>query len=83
MPVYSIEIEIAATLYVRANSVAEAKTAAAKLKWQSPAVPKFDGGTVEFCEKRYSDPDLPKVSLSPAMTIQGMYDGSEIEKVHP
>jgi hypothetical protein len=35
---------------------------------------------VEITGNPYSDPDLPDVSLSPAMTIHGVWPGAQVEE---
>ena len=73
MGVYRIEVDIKATAYVRADSPAEAQA----------MLLAHDGHGIEFASRdqpiseemwisgrQYDDPDLPALSLSPAMTLR-------------
>ena len=70
MPIYSITVTVYATAYVRAGSPEEAKAKAAAL--ENHALEVADAGSeVAISGLKLSDPDLPDVSLSPAMTVIG------------
>lgn len=70
MPIYSIAVTIYATAYVRAGSSAEAKAKVAAL--ENDVLEVADAGSeVAISGLKLSDPDLPDVSLSPAMTVIG------------
>lgn len=79
MPVYSIEVQVAATAYIRAKNPAEAMEKAKALKDSSPDI-LDSGGDVPVSGARLDSSDLPEVSLSPAMTILGIWPGAEIEQ---
>jgi hypothetical protein len=69
MNVYSIDFPIHATAYIKAGSQAEAiEIAKRSLAGQFINVVD-DAGDVEFSDLPMTDPSLPEVSLSPAMTI--------------
>jgi hypothetical protein len=70
MNLYSTEIRICATLYVKANSPEEALEKAAKFATDAPF--EFEGQ--EVSDKGYDDPSLPEISLSPAMSGHGLWD---------
>lgn len=80
MKIYAIEMKVCATAYVRAESPGDALRTAAGLALSSPAI-QDAFGTVPVSGKCYSSPDLPDVSLSPAMTIWGIWDGAKAEQV--
>lgn len=70
MPIYSIAVTVYATAYIRAGSPEEAKAKAAAL--ENHALEVVDAGSeVAISGLRLSDPALPDVSLSPAMTVIG------------
>lgn len=70
MSIYSITVTVYATVYVRAGSPEEAKAKAAAL--ENHALEIADAGSeVAISGLKLSDPDLPDVSLSPAMTLVG------------
>lgn len=70
MKLYSVDVAICATAYIKADSHAEALAAARELYLASPDI-LDSGGDLPVSGTRYSDPDLPDVSLSPAMTCYG------------
>ena len=70
MNVYSVDIEIVATLYIKAENEEEALL---KAKPMSEAMFDLDNSSI-FSGLSFDHPDLPEVSLSPAMTGQGYYD---------
>jgi hypothetical protein len=76
MNVYSIDVRVYATAYIKANSAEEALEIAKGLK--DSALEVDDAGSdVEISGAMLDDPDLPDVSLSPAMTVVGPDDGDE------
>jgi hypothetical protein len=68
MNLYSIEMRVVATAYIKANNATEAMAKAKMLHGDGLEVADA-GSEVAICGMRYSDPNLPEVSLSPAMTI--------------
>lgn len=73
---YSIDVRVVATAYIRADSAEEATRIAREMKDSTLEVdPHTSGGDVEVSGLQFDDPDLPDVSLSPAMTIVGPYEG--------
>lgn len=73
MPVWSIDVKITGTAYVRANSAREARR---KLPDQFDGEPYLglemrEGGAGDFeiSGADFDDPTLPELSLSPAMTV--------------
>jgi len=74
MNLYSIEVKVCATVYVKANSEAEAM---ARLKaegncWDLDA-------SMDVSELEFNNPALPEISVSPAMTCYGPWndDGTD------
>ena len=67
MTLYRIEVTLAATAYVQAESEEDAIAKTKRMAQGSPdieAAAEFD-----FCDLQFDDPDLPEWSLSPAMTL--------------
>jgi hypothetical protein len=74
---YSIDLKVCATAYIKADNAAEAMEKARKLNRRSV----FADGTeidIPVSEVEYANPDLPEISVAPAMTIHGVW--SEIEE---
>lgn len=69
MNVYSIDIRLAATAYIKAGSKAEALAKAKSLHGDCLNLEDPTQSDVEISARRYDDPDLPEVSLSPVMTL--------------
>ena len=66
MQLYIIDVTVHATAYIQANSAEDARSKAkAMLKDTSLEV----DGDERISGARFDDPNLPEVSLSPAMTI--------------
>lgn len=77
MNVYSIDLKVAATAYVRASSKQEAIAA---LKDELCAFG-TDIADFEVSSRRLNDPDLPDISLSPAMSVWGPWgDWNDMEQ---
>lgn len=74
MKVYRIDMMVAATACIKAKSKNEAFEIARGLKNDSPSI-QDHAGEIEVIGLRFDDPDLPDVSLSPAMTIHGVWPG--------
>lgn len=68
MPIYSIAVTIYATAYVRAGTPEEAKVKAANLENLALEV-EDRASEVPISGLQLSDPALPDISLSPAMTV--------------
>lgn len=81
MKLWSIDIKICATAYIKAETEEEAMKIANDLKNNGLELDEQDGETPISC-KQYSDPDLPDVSLSPAMTLYGPWEESTPDCVH-
>lgn len=69
---WGVDVRVYATVYVRAGSADEALAIARGLELSTIEVD--GGGDVEVSGLSFDDPDLPDVSLSPAMTIVGPDD---------
>ena len=71
---WGVDVIVYATAYIRAGSADEALTIARGLK---RSVIEVEGdGDLAVLDLSYDDPDLPDVSLSPAMTVAGPVDGA-------
>lgn len=84
MPVYSIEVTIKATVYIKAFDRDEALE---KARDQLPnATLEVRGSThnsqVEVTDKNFDDPELPEVSLLPSMIILPLDENLEAEGVY-
>lgn len=77
---YSIDVQICGTAYIKANSMKEAR---AKLKEiEGCGLEVADGSESGLVSgRRYNDPLLPNISLSPAMTIHGKFARATVELV--
>lgn len=69
MKVYRIEMQVCATAYIKASSEDRALAKAKKLADTELMV---DGLMISSAQ--FDNPDLPEVSLSPAMTIHGPWE---------
>lgn len=72
MSLYRVEVKICATAYVKANNPTEAIKKATALSGSSPDI-LDSGGEVPVSGAKFDDPALPEISLSPAMTIHGVW----------
>lgn len=77
MKVYSVDIKLAATVYVRADNAKEARRMASNF---SKNCFEFRGEDISSLE--FDDPRLPDVSLSPAMTGHGIWPEQQVEVVY-
>ena len=77
MKLYSVDIPIVATAYIKAASSEEALSKAQKLRNLSLELSEDPNQEIPICGKPFDDPDLPEVSLSPAMTICRLPDGTD------
>jgi hypothetical protein len=78
MTIYSIDLKVAATAYVRANSKEEAIQA---LKDEISDRYGTDIVDFEVSELRLDSEELPDISLSPVMTVWGPWgDWNDMEK---
>lgn len=68
MNVYRIEMKVAVTMYVKANSEAEARKLAAHYECTEVGLGSHDT-YVPVSGRPFYDPDLPDVSLSPVGTL--------------
>ena len=67
---YSVDVRVFATAYIRAESVEEAKAKALEgLDGQQIYLATGDEQAVPVSGERYDSPDLPEVSLSPVATL--------------
>lgn len=78
MDIYSIDIRITATAYIRASSEAHARTLANGLTGDCLEVAGVGQSEVAISGLPFDHPELPDVSLSPAMTIWGAQGVAEI-----
>lgn len=73
MKVYSLDVKVWATAYIKANNEEEALRKAKTLA--GAYINEQDGiGEVEISGLSYNNPELPEISLSPAMTIGEIED---------
>ncbi len=76
MNVYSIDVKIVATVYIKAATEEAAKAIfdANLLEGQGGEVPTNDGtgiGDIPVSGRQYDDPELPEWCLSPAISFYG------------
>jgi hypothetical protein len=75
---YAVDLKLCATAYIKARNSAEAMSIAKSLANQSPSLLDSEGD-IPVSGLQYRDPALPDVSLSPAMTIHGVWEGGTFE----
>lgn len=83
MKLYKQDVHIYGTAYVKASNKARAQNKLAKMIEQYPALELIEVGTqmgIPISDRDFQDPDLPEVSLSPAMTITADV-GGDMEEV--
>ena len=74
MPIYSIAVTIYGTAYIRADNPKDAFEKAASL--ENTLLEVSDAGSeVAISGAKLTDPALPAISLSPAMTVIGPEKG--------
>lgn len=78
MKLYSVDIKICATAYIKAKTPEEAFEIAKSLKHGALELSPDEYQDIPISGRQYDDPDLPDVSLSPAMTVYGPFDGETI-----
>ena len=84
MPIFRVDVQIVGTAYIKAPSVRIAATIANALKDSTLMVQEAvnEGESdVPISGRRFTDPELPILSLSPAMTIHGVWPDAEPEDV--
>jgi hypothetical protein len=78
---FRVDVQIAGTAYVKAKSQREAEEKLKVQLTQATLMVADDAESdVPISGLRFDDPDLPDVSLSPAMTIHGIYPGQTLEE---
>lgn len=85
MNVYSIEVKLCATAYIKAESEEEAEKIARANFGETCCgdLPIGEYGDPAISDKSYENPDLPDISLSPAVTFYGPYEGKwDLDLVH-
>jgi hypothetical protein len=73
MPIYRIEVAIQATAYVRAEDAEQAQSLMAALDGETFELSRRDlqlTDELAVSGRQYDDPELPRISLSPAMTLR-------------
>lgn len=76
MKVYSVDIRVTATAYIKADSRIEALSKAKGLHGDCLNVKNPTESEVDISALRFDNPDLPDISLSPVMTIWGAVPGT-------
>jgi len=76
MRLYRIDLRVCATAYVKARSKKEALKKVADQKMDELVVGEDD----RISGRKFDDPSLPDISVSPAMTIHGRW-GNAVELV--
>lgn len=80
--IYSVDMKVYATAYIKADSEAEALEIARTLRmdaWELPNGPISED--VEVTGEQFSD-DMPEISLSPAVTCHGPDDDAVADCVY-
>ncbi len=79
MNVYRREVMICATAYIKASSPEAADKTLRGIEIKGLEVTGWRGD-VPISGAMFTDPALPKISLSPSMTIHGHWPGSTMEE---
>lgn len=69
MPLYSADVPMFATVYVKAKNAAEAQRKIAALRETGFEMSEDEEAEVPITGKDYADPDLPDISLSPCVSF--------------
>ena len=69
MNLYQADIPIMATVYIKASSLEEAQAKLRSIHMDALELVPDEHQEVPVCGLSFDNPDLPEVSLSPAMTI--------------
>lgn len=84
---FSLDVRIYGTAYIKADTPEQALEKAAELKWKGiqfsdrrQEISEFADFEIVMTGERYG-PDLPEITLSPVMTIHGADEGDEPEFV--
>lgn len=80
MKVFSCDIRIAATVYVKAKTLKQAKEMVAAMYGDAMRIPNGKYEDVVISGTRYDDPKLPEISLSPCFTVHNAW--SPLRLVH-
>jgi len=78
---YSIDIKLYATAYIKADTEKEALKIARSLKMDGIELREDHDAEMPISGQQFDDPDLPDISLSPAMTIYGPDRGARPDLV--
>lgn len=76
--VYRIDVKIAGTAYVKAASADEALV---KVRALANKGFEFEAYDDTISDREFDDPELPEISLSPAMTIYGPFDDDAVPEL--
>lgn len=69
--IFSADVKVAATVYIKASTADEARRKFLETFADMTAL--YSDGNL-FSDRRFDDPKLPEVSLSPSMTVLGLYE---------
>lgn len=69
MSLYAFDITLHATVYVKAETAAKARRAANLFTGNGLQLAIHEDAALPISDRKYEDPSLPDVSLSPAVTI--------------
>jgi hypothetical protein len=78
MTLYSVDVRLVATAYIRARNKREALRIAVERYGGEPGPDVVVGASADVSALRFNDPNLPDVSLSPCMTANGPCGEPEI-----
>jgi hypothetical protein len=79
MKLFRMDVHIVGTAYAMADSPEEAAAKIATFAGKHLGLDEDEEGDVAISDRPYDDPRLPPLSLSPAMTIQGIEPGAKAE----
>ena len=81
MNLYRVDVKIVGTAYIKAASETEAHKLLRDRATEVGLEVEDVNSDVPISERMLDDPELPEISLSPAMTLYGLNEGAELEEV--
>ncbi len=80
MKLYRVEVEIAGSMYIKAESEEKAQTIAREQHGKGIYLYKGMDTEIKVSGLLFQDPNLPDISLSPCMTLIRSYNEGEMEE---
>ena len=78
--IYSIEVRVYATMYIRAESAEQAEAIALEQNGAYIELAEDHDAEIPISGKGFDNPDLPDVSISPMLTLHGPDDSATAQR---